>query len=179
MWTIKNQPKCVFRQTQQQTWPLTCPWNQRRRRPKTRWFFPTLWRKFHSTHGLFLSEHWRNPPFRTLSHVLSPFLIGQMFLREPIWFLIGQTFLREPSWKYSSKLYSGSKKLRSTCNGNIRPIRRSLPLIGWEQSSPVDEEKMKIKMDDGVARFFNHFRGNLFIYWLVGGAALSRRPRMR
>ena len=45
-------------------------------------------------------------------------------------FLIGRTFLHEPSWKYSSKLYSGSKKLRSTCSGNIRPIGRSLPLIG-------------------------------------------------
>ena len=28
------------------------------------------------------------------------------------------------------KLYSGSKKLRSTCSGNIRPIRRTLPLTG-------------------------------------------------
>ena len=54
-----------------------------------------------------------------------------------------------------------------------------LPLIGWEQSSPVDEEKTKIKMDDGVARFFTRFGGNLFICWFVGGAALSRRPRMR
>ena len=62
---------------------------------------------------------------------------------EASWFLIGPTFLLEPSWKYSSKLYSGSKKLRSTCSGNIRPIRRSLPLIGWEQSSPVDEKKKK------------------------------------
>ena len=41
-----------------------------------------------------------------------------------------RTFLREPSWMYSSELYSGSKKLRSACSGNIRPIRRSLPLIG-------------------------------------------------
>ena len=60
-------------------------------------------------------------------------------------------FLREPSWKYSLKLYTGSKKLRSTCSGNIRPIRQSLPLIASEQSSPVDEEKIKIKMDGGVA----------------------------
>ena len=97
---------------------------------------------------------------------------------EPSWFLIGQTFLREPSWKYSLKLYSGSKKLRSTCSGNIRPIQRTLPLIGWEQSSPVDEEKI-IKMDDSVARFFTRFGRNLFICWLVGGAALSLRPRMR
>ena len=71
----------------------------------------------------------------------------------------------KPSWKYSSKLYSGSKKLRSTCSGNIRHIRRSLPLTGWEQSSPVDEEKIKIKMDDGVARFSTRFGGNLFICW--------------
>ena len=96
--------------------------------------------------------------------LLSPFLIGRMFLHEP-------------SWKYLSKLYSGSRKLHSTCSGNIRPIRRSLPLSGWEQSSPVDEDK--IKMDDGVARFFTCFSGNLFICWLVGGAPLSRRPRMR
>ena len=27
----------------------------------------------------------------------------------------------------------------------------------------VDEEKINIKMDDGVARFFTHFGGNLFI----------------
>ena len=43
----------------------------------------------------------------------------------------------------------------------------------------MDEEKTKIKMDDGVARFFTRFGGNLFICSLVGGAALSRRPRMR
>ena len=43
-------------------------------------------------------------------------------------FLIGRMFLCEPSWKYSAKLYSGSKKLRSACSGNIRPIRRLLPL---------------------------------------------------
>ena len=64
-------------------------------------------------------------------------------------------FVREPSWKYS-----GSKKLRSACSGNIRPIKWTLPLIGWEQSSPVDEEKKK-KMDDSFARFFTCFRGNL------------------
>ena len=29
--------------------------------------------------------------------------------------------------------------------------------------SCVDEEKTKIKMDDGVARFFTRFGGNLFI----------------
>ena len=40
----------------------------------------------------------------------------------------------------------------------------------------MDEEKTKIKMDDGVARFFTRFGGNLFAdVW----EALSRRPRMR
>ena len=76
------------------------------------------------------------------------------------WFLIGPTFLREPSWKYLSKLYSGSKKLCSTCSGNIHPIRRTLPLILL--SSPVDEEEIKIKMDDGVARFFT-CSGGIFL----------------
>ena len=32
-------------------------------------------------------------------------------------------------------------------------------------------------MDDGVARFFTRFEGNLFICWLVEGAALSRRTQ--
>jgi len=46
-------------------------------------------------------------------------------------------------------------------------------LLDWEhspystniasQSSPVDEEKIKIKIDDGVARFFTRFGGNLLI----------------
>ena len=63
----------------------------------------------------------------------------------------------------ATKLYSGSKKLRSTCSGNIRPIRRTLPLIGREQSSHVDEEEIKIKMDDGVSRFFSRFGGTMFI----------------
>ena len=37
----------------------------------------------------------------------------------------------------------------------------------------MDEVKIKIKMDDGVARFFTRFGGNLFVCWFVGGAALS------
>ena len=72
-------------------------------------------------------------------------------------------FLREPSWKYSLKLYTGSKKLRSTCSGNIRPIRQSLPLIASEQSSPVDEEKIKIKMDDSVALFVDLWEASLVL----------------
>ena len=75
----------------------------------------------------------------------------KLFLNNIRPFLTGRMFLREPSSKYSAKLYSaklysaklysGSKNLRSTCSGNIRPIGRSLPLIGREQSSPVNEEK--------------------------------------
>ena len=41
----------------------------------------------------------------------------------------------------------------------------------------MDEEE--IKMDDGVAWFFTHFGGIFLIFLLVGGAALSRGPRMR
>ena len=37
-----------------------------------------------------------------------------------------------------------------------------LPLIASDWLS-VNEEKTKIKMDDGVARFFTRFGGNLFI----------------
>ena len=43
----------------------------------------------------------------------------------------------------------------------------------------MDEEEIKIKTDDGVARFFTRFGGNLFICLLVGGAVLSRGPRLR
>ena len=43
----------------------------------------------------------------------------------------------------------------------------------------MDEEEIKIKMDDGVAWFFTHFGGIILICRLVGGAALSRGPRMR
>ena len=37
----------------------------------------------------------------------------------------------------------------------------------------MDEEKIKIKMDDGVASFFTRFGGNLFICWLVHTPDLS------
>ena len=43
----------------------------------------------------------------------------------------------------------------------------------------MEEEEIKIQMDDGVARFFTRFGENLFVCGLVGGAALSRGPRMR
>ena len=45
------------------------------------------------------------------------------------------------------KLCSGSKTLHS---GNIYPDRRTLPLAESKESSPVGEEEIKIKMDEGV-----------------------------
>ena len=42
----------------------------------------------------------------------------------------------------------------------------------------MDEEEIKIKMDDGVARYFTRFGWNIFICCLVGGGALSLGPRM-
>ena len=98
---------------------------------------------------------------------------------EPSWFLIGRTFLCKPSWKYSSKLYSGTL----TCFA--QHVLRTFALFDdhclWlaESRALLWMKKWKIKMDDRVARFFTHYGGNLFICWLVGGAALSRRPRMR
>ena len=72
----------------------------------------------------------------------------------------------------ATKLYSGSKKLRSTCSGNIRPVRRTLHLVGREQSSPVDEEEIKVKMDDGVAGFFTRFGGIVFNLLTCGRRSL-------
>ena len=56
--------------------------------------------------------NWANVSLRTQLEVFG----------EASWFLIGQNFLCEPSWRYSLKLYSGSKELRSTCSGNVRPV---------------------------------------------------------
>ena len=36
----------------------------------------------------------------------------------------------------------------------------------------MDEEKIKIKMDDGVARFFTRFGGNLFYFLTCGRHSL-------
>ena len=72
---------------------------------------------------------------------------------EPSWFLTGPTFLREPSWEYSSN-----------CDEAIFGVQKASLNVFWEHSpSPVDEEEIKIKMDDGVAGFFTRFGGNLFI----------------
>ena len=101
------------------------------------------------------------------------------------WYLHSQghwTWLKKSAVKFLPQLIHymvGLCHCSHRGTGHIRPIRWTLPLICWEQSSPVEEEEIKIQMDDGVARFFTRFRGNLFICWLVGGAALSRRPRMR
>ena len=80
---------------------------------------------------------------------------------EPSWFLFGRTFLREPSWKYSSN-----------CDEAIFGVQKASLNVFWEHSPystniasdwlTVDEEDIKIKMDDGVAGFFTRFTGNLF-----------------
>ena len=71
---------------------------------------------------------------------LSTFLIGRTFVREHTWEysanIVGaKLLLREYSWgirRTATKPYSGSRKFRSTCSGNIHPDRRTLSLIGWE-----------------------------------------------
>ena len=76
------------------------------------------------------------------------------------------------------KLYSGSEKLRKVCSGNIRQVRRTLSLTGWEQRALLWMRKNKNGWRCRY-RYFTRLEGNLFICWLVGGAALSRGPRMR
>ena len=71
----------------------------------------------------------------------------------------------------ATKLYSGSKKLRSACSGNIRPIRRTLPLTGREQSFPVDEEEIKIKMMT-VSLVFHSLRRECFYLLTCGRRSL-------
>ena len=73
----------------------------------------------------------------------------------------------------ATKLYSGSKMLRSTCSGNIRPFWWTLVLIGWEWwelSCGWGRNKNK---NGWWCRYFTCFGGNWPICWLVGGAALS------
>ena len=59
--------------------------------------------------------------------------------------------LREPSSgirQTATKLYSGSKNFRSACSTNIRPVR--LQLVESKESSLVEEEEIKNKMNDDV-----------------------------
>ena len=85
---------------------------------------------------------------------------------EPSWNLVGS--IR----RTSTKLYLGSKKLRSTCSGNIHPIRRTLPLIGWEQSSPVDEEERRVQMDDASVSILHLLRRELPYFLPCGRRSL-------
>ena len=57
------------------------------------------------------------------------------------------------------KLYSGSKKLRSACSGNIRPVQSTNLVSDWlkAENSPADVEEIKLKLDDDVARYFTRF----------------------
>ena len=78
--------------------------------------------------------------------------------------------LREPSWEYSSN-----------CDEAIFGVEKASLNMFWEhsrsstniasdwlraESSPVDEEEIKLKMDDCVARYFTRFRG-IFKFYLL------------
>ena len=68
----------------------------------------------------------------------------------------------------ATKLCLGSKELHSTCSGNIHPVRQTLPLIGRAKSSLVDEEEIKIKMDDSVDTSLASAEIDLFVdFWVV------------
>ena len=51
----------------------------------------------------------------------------------------------------------------------VRGIRRTVTKHDWleAESSPVDEEEIKIKMDDGLVRYFTRFGGIFKIYLLT------------
>ena len=78
----------------------------------------------------------------------------------------------------ATKLYSGSKKLHSACSENIRPVRRTLPLTGWEQRELSCGWRRNKNINGWPCQYFTRFGGNWPICWLVGGAALSLGPRM-
>ena len=80
-------------------------------------------------------------PFFATHAALSPFLIGRTFVREHCWeYWANILVLNWANFCFAnivrvirpsaSKLFSGSKKLRSTFSGNIRPVLQILPLIG-------------------------------------------------
>ena len=76
------------------------------------------------------------------------------------------------------ELCSGSKKLCSTCSGNIGPVRRTLPPIGWEQR-PLSCGWGRRKNKNGWQCWcFTRFGGNWPICQLVGGRALPLGPSM-
>ena len=72
------------------------------------------------------------------------------------------------------KLYSGSKKLRSACSGNIRPVQSTNLVSDWPkaENSPVDVEEIKQKLDDDVARYFTRFRREFFYLLTCGRCSL-------
>ena len=96
-----------------------------------------------------------------------------MFVREPNWeysanlvgSYLGELLLREPSWEYSSncgEAIFGVQKASLNIFWEHLPYSANIASDWLEQSSPVDEEKIQIQMDDGVARFFTRFAGICF-----------------
>ena len=60
----------------------------------------------------------------------------------------------------------------------VRPVRRTLPLIGWEQRELSCGWGRNINKNGWWCQYFTCFGGNWPVCWLVGGAALSLGPRM-
>ena len=80
---------------------------------------------------------------------------------------MGELLLREYSSGYSSncdEAIFGVQKVSLNMFLEYSPSSTKL-VSDWlrAESSPVDEEEIKIKMDDGVARYFTRFGDFLFI----------------
>ena len=80
---------------------------------------------------------------------------------------MGELLLREYSSDYSSNCDEAIfrvQKVSLNMFWEYSPYSTNL-VSDWLRavSSPVDEEEIKIKMDDGIARYFTRFGGNFFI----------------
>ena len=79
---------------------------------------------------------------------------------------MGEPLLREYSSEYSSNSDEAIFRVQKA-SLNIfwehSPYSTIIASDGLRAELSVDEEKIKIKMDDGVTRFFTCFGGNLFI----------------
>ena len=98
-----------------------------------------------------------------------------MRFKNPL-IIMGELFLREYSSGFSSN-----------CDEVIFEVQKALLNMFWEyspsstklvsdwlraESSPVYEEEIKIKIDDGIARYFTRFGGILFVCFTCGRRSL-------
>ena len=117
---------------------------------------------------------WLNFFYTSRSGMSSDFIRGVSLTHPALAsFSSGELLLHIPCWRhFYLENISHTSCAGFICIWGVSITHPELALIGsdslagWEQSSPVDEEEIKIKMDDGVARFFTCFGGNLFICWL-------------